>query len=103
MSELKENVVKEILHYKPVKYLVTVVLFVIVIALIYSFCNHASRCHNGLNSSLLWGMDNCEECKTMPTKTDTLFKDTCIPKKESGKFDTKIDKATDVHIGDNNQ
>jgi hypothetical protein len=78
MTELKENVVKEILHYKPVKYLVTVILFFIVAAFIYSFCNHAYRCHKGLNSSLLWGMDNCEECKTTVAAVATDSSNTMI-------------------------
>ncbi len=77
-EDLKQTTLKEILNYKPVKSLITTILGLLVIGLIYSLCNHVYRCHNDLKSTLLWGLDQCEECKTISNKSDTLAKTTII-------------------------
>lgn len=98
---IKDNSIEAILKYKPVKYLVAVLLLM----LVYTGFLHIYRCHKGLNSKFLWGAGECIECKVYPTTVQTVYKDTCLKnstldKKQSNVYDTKINKARDVNIGE---
>jgi hypothetical protein len=74
-KNIKENVVTEVLKYKPVKYLIVAVLSLLCLLIIFSAVHHFSRCSQNLNSKLFWGMDECLECSTIKidsvTKRDT--------------------------------
>jgi hypothetical protein len=85
--DLKENIIVQILKYRPVKYLIVGLLAL----LVWSGLYHFYRCHLGLNSEFLWGASKCEECKQVTidsiTKHDTLTVYKAIPasKESSGK------------------
>ena len=95
MSDLKENIITEILKYRPMKYLITFLLLILSGAILYSIFNHIYRCHNNQNSILFWGMDQCEECKILPTKIDTVYKMGFIHDTSKSVSQTKLFSLTD--------
>jgi hypothetical protein len=102
MEQIKEQAVNSILKYKPMKFFISALAFLLVVSGVY----HFYRCSKGLNSRFLWGAGECLECNVEKvdsiTKHDTIviYKSDTNKSSKSAKLDNKQSQKADVISND---